>query len=87
MFSSHLLNRRLTSRDYYNFAYKDMGETMGPEARCPVGILKCLSQTENKTALAWRRKMQGICRASKKISEKQRKTECTAIIYMDQFRC
>ena len=43
-------------RDYYNFAYKDMGETMGPEARCPVGILKCLSQTENKTALAWREK-------------------------------
>jgi hypothetical protein len=30
--------------DYYNFGYKDMTETMGPnEARCPESILKLLS--------------------------------------------
>ena len=44
------------SRTYYNFSYKDMGESVGPAANeCPVGILKCLSDTENATALAWRK--------------------------------
>ena len=44
------------NRTYYNFSYKDMDESVGPAAtECPVGILKCLSDTENETALAWRK--------------------------------
>lgn len=45
----------MNNRDYYNFGYKDMGETMGPnEAKCPVGILKLLTPTDDEYALAWR---------------------------------
>ena len=44
-------------KDYYNFAYKPMDETMGPYCYdCPVSILKLLSDTDNDYALAWRQK-------------------------------
>ena len=42
-------------KDYYNFAYKDMSEDMGPaESKCPMGIIKLLSPTTHEYALAWR---------------------------------
>lgn len=42
-------------KDYFNFAYKDISEDMGPyESKCPVGIIKVLSPTTNANALAWR---------------------------------
>ena len=45
------------SKDYYNFSYKDMDETMGPyQTECPIGILKLLTPTDNKFALEWREK-------------------------------
>lgn len=48
----------LTSTDmksYYNFSYKDMDETCGPyECKCPVGILKLLTPTDNEYANEWR---------------------------------
>lgn len=50
----------LTSTDmkeYYNFSYKDMDETMMPYCfDCPRSILALLSPTENKYALEWREK-------------------------------
>ena len=43
--------------DYYNFAYKDMSESMGPcYYDCPLSILKLLSPTDNEYALSWRNK-------------------------------
>ena len=43
--------------DYYNFAYKDMSEDMGPgESKCPVSILNLLSPTDSEYALAWRQR-------------------------------
>lgn len=44
------------SKDYYNFAYKDMSEDMGPGCYdCPIGILDLLTPTENEYAMEWRR--------------------------------
>ena len=44
------------SKHYYNFAYKDMDETMGPyKIDCPKGILDLLTPTENEYALEWRK--------------------------------
>lgn len=43
--------------DYYNIAYKDISEDMGPyESKCPVSIIKALSPTTNENALAWRQR-------------------------------
>lgn len=48
----------LTSVDmdeYYNFSYKDMDETMGPnERKCPIGILNLLTPTTYPWANEWR---------------------------------
>lgn len=44
------------NKTYYNFSYKDMDESMIPAANeCPVGILRCLSDTENTNELTWRK--------------------------------
>lgn len=54
------------SRDYYNFAYKDMSEDMGPgECDCPASILSLLSPTDHEWAIEWRER----CR--KHIEEKK----------------
>ena len=46
-------------KDYYNFYYKDMDETMLPGCyECPAGILKLLTPTDNEYALAWRAECQ-----------------------------
>ena len=42
-------------KDYYNFSYKDMCESMGPcQCECPKGILDVLTPTDNKYANEWR---------------------------------
>ena len=42
-------------KDYFNFSYKDMDETMGPyQCDCPKGILDLLTPTDNEVALRWR---------------------------------
>ena len=49
----------LTSTDWddgMNFGYKDMDETMHPyQYNCPKGILDLLSETDNESALEWRK--------------------------------
>lgn len=43
-------------KDYFNFAYKLVDETMGPAQRnCPESILKLLSPIDNEWALEWRK--------------------------------
>lgn len=43
------------SREYCNFGYKDMEESMGPcERDCPVSILNLLSPHDDEWALEWR---------------------------------
>lgn len=47
---------RVNNKDYCNFAYKEMDETMGPGyCECPDSILKLLSPTENEFAIEWRK--------------------------------
>ena len=50
----------LTSTDikqYFNFAYKPMDETVGPyQYDCPKGILDLLTPTDNEYAKEWRKK-------------------------------
>lgn len=42
-------------KDYYNFSYKDMDETVGPyNYDCPKGILDLLTPTESEWANLWR---------------------------------
>ena len=42
-------------KDYFNFSYKDMDETMGPfKYDCPKGILDLLTPTDNECANNWR---------------------------------
>ena len=42
--------------DFFNFAYKDMNETYGPaQTDCPIGILDLLADTNNESAIAWRK--------------------------------
>lgn len=44
------------NKDYYNFAYKDMDETMGPcQRNCPKGILDLLTPTDYEYAKEWRK--------------------------------
>ena len=43
-------------KDYWNFSYKDMDETMGPyNYDCPKGILDLLTSTESEYAKEWRK--------------------------------
>lgn len=45
------------NKDYYNFAYKDMDESMGPcESKCPKSILDLLTPTEYAYAKEWRKR-------------------------------
>lgn len=45
------------TRDYaFNFGYKDMDETMGPNiSNCPLSILDLLTPTDNEWANKWRK--------------------------------
>ena len=43
-------------KDYFNFSYKEMSESMGPYSYdCPKGILDLLSPTDNEYANEWRK--------------------------------
>ena len=43
------------SKDYFNFSYKDMEESMCPyQFDCPIGILNLLTETDNEWAIKWR---------------------------------
>ena len=45
------------SKDYFNFSYKEMDESMGPcYYDCPKSILDALSPTESEWAIEWRKK-------------------------------
>lgn len=47
----------IDSKDYHNFSYKDMEESMGPcYYDCPKGILDLLSPTDSEWANNWRTK-------------------------------
>lgn len=44
-------------KQYHNFGYKDMCESMGPvQAECPERILKLLTPTDNENANEWRQR-------------------------------
>lgn len=46
-----------SSKDYFNFSYKDMDESVGPYYYdCPKGILDLLTPTDNELANNWRMK-------------------------------
>ena len=61
------------SKDYFNFAYKDIDESMGPyESNCPKGILDLLTPTDNEYANAWRER----CRQNMQ-KKKDKKTKAT----------
>lgn len=60
----------VNNKDYYNFYYKDMDESVGPcECKCPSSILNLLSDTENQQALQWRQK----CREYNEAANAKRK--------------
>lgn len=45
------------TRDYYNFTYKEMDESVGPaDHGAPAAVLDALTETEHEYALAWRAK-------------------------------
>ena len=47
----------VNNKDYFNFSYKDMCESMGPcEDNCPKGILDLLTPTNSEYANAWRKR-------------------------------
>lgn len=56
-------------RDYWNFGYKDMDESMGPVYyNCPARILDLLTEPVNETAREWRQR----CRERLKRKERAR---------------
>jgi len=45
----------INTKDYYNFFYKDMDESVGPcECDCPKVILNMLTPTDHEYAISWR---------------------------------
>lgn len=70
------------NKDWYNFAYKDMSEDMGPgESKCPVSILDMLSPTDNEFALAWRQR----CRENAKNKNELGKLPVGTVIEYDWY--
>ena len=57
---------QVNNKDYYNFAYKDMDETVGPfQYNCPKSILDLLSPTESEYAKQWREKCYEVLKEKK----------------------
>ena len=68
------------TRGDYNFGYKEMDETVGPNANdCPAAILDLLSPTDNEWALEWR----ASCRAK---ADKPKVTAGTRVRFMYPLR-
>ncbi len=64
------------TRGRFNFAYKDMDETMGPaEADAPAAVLDALTPTDHEYALEWRQR----CRANlaRRAAARRRQREVT----------
>ena len=54
------------SKDYFNFSYKDMDETVGPyQYGCPKSILDLLSPTDNEYAKKWRERCYEVLKEKK----------------------
>lgn len=67
-------------RDYHNFGYKEIEESMGPyQCNCPEDILDLLSETDNKNALNWREQ----CRKNAKKRASKRKLKDGTLIRLD----
>lgn len=45
---------KVNNSDYWNFSWKDLDETCGVEAKCPMSIINLLTPTDNKRANEWR---------------------------------
>lgn len=57
------------NKEYFNFSYKDMDETMEPfYYDCPESILKLLSPTDDEYALRWRKKCRELAAHKKTLS-------------------
>lgn len=75
-----LTSTRLTNG--MNFAYKDMGESMGPYYYdCPESILNLLSPTDNEYALEWRKRCREKIKAKKEKRDKASLPVGTTIRY------
>lgn len=67
-------------KDYYNFSYKDMDESMGPYAYdCPESILDLLSETDNEYASEWRKRCREEAKRKKKKAKLSRLNEGSII--------
>lgn len=56
----------VNNKDHFNFAYKDMDESMGPyQYSCPKSILDLLSPTDNEYAKKWRESCYEVIKAKK----------------------
>ena len=69
------------TRDYYNFTYKELSDSMGPaEDRCPVRILDLLTPTDSEYANEWRAR----CRANAAKREAARQIRPGAVLKFAQ---
>jgi hypothetical protein len=70
-------------RDYYNFSYKDMDETVGPcSYDCPESILKLLDPTDSDWANEWR----CACREKRRFKNKLKSLPSgTKIIFKTKY--
>lgn len=69
------------NRNYFNFSYKDMEETMLPsECDCPIGILKLLSPTDNEWANEWRKNCNENARIKKETRDLDKAEVGTRIV-------
>lgn len=54
------------NKEWFNFSYKDMDETMGPyQYNCPKSILDLLSPTDNEYAIEWRKRCHEVLEEKK----------------------
>lgn len=59
------------TKSYYNFGYKDMDESMGPDYHnCPEKILNLLTPTTNENSLEWRKLCKGTITKRKELKFK-----------------
>lgn len=66
----------LTQMEDGEFSFKDISEICGPvEEKCPVGILKLLSPTDNKLAQEWRNR----CFENHKVQLRLRRLKATSL--------
>ena len=74
----------VSMKDYYNFYYKEMDESMLPyQNNCPESILKLLSPTDNERALEWRK----YCWQNVQEEKKKRKLSTLPIGTKISFAC